>query len=389
MHLFLLLLFFAFSPLYCSAKEKICLNMIVKNESAVIQRCLDSVMPYIDYWVIVDTGSTDGTQKIIKNHLKNIPGELHERPWKNFGFNRSEAFTLAKGKADYILFMDADDYLEVNRGYSFGSLKADLYNMRRGTPAFSYMKPQLVKANLPWKWVGVTHEYLDCDKPYTSATLQEVKYVTASDGASSHDPNKFLKNIKLLEEGLKQEPTNARYAFYLAESCYDAGQKAKALECYQKRVEMGGWAEEVFWSKLRIANILWELDLPKEIVVEAYLNAHKYRPHRVEPIYYLCSIYNECGDYGKAYQCMKARALIPKPAAKDLLFNFDWMEEYGLLFQLAISAYYVGNYQESIDICDKLLKIKNLPEDWRKQAERNRAFPIAKLSEVSPSTSKR
>ena len=47
-------------------KSKICLNMIVKDESRVIRRCLESVKPLIDYWVIVDTGSTDGTQEIIK-----------------------------------------------------------------------------------------------------------------------------------------------------------------------------------------------------------------------------------------------------------------------------------------------------------------------------------
>ena len=42
--------------------QTICLNMIVRNEAPVIRRCLDSVMPIIDSWVIVDTGSTDGTQ---------------------------------------------------------------------------------------------------------------------------------------------------------------------------------------------------------------------------------------------------------------------------------------------------------------------------------------
>src|ERR1700722_17972902 len=100
---FLFSLLLLFLPILSHAKErpfeeKICLNMIVKNESKVIQRCLDSVKPHIDYWVIVDTGSTDGTQEIIKKHMKGIPGKLYERPWKNFGESRSEAFDLAKGK---------------------------------------------------------------------------------------------------------------------------------------------------------------------------------------------------------------------------------------------------------------------------------------------------
>ena len=89
-------------PLFlCAADpngQTICLNMIVKDEKDVICRCLASVKPVIDYWVIVDTGSSDGTQEIIRAFMKEIPGELHERPWINFGHNRNEALELAKGK---------------------------------------------------------------------------------------------------------------------------------------------------------------------------------------------------------------------------------------------------------------------------------------------------
>ena len=68
--------------------------MIVKNESKVIRRCLESVLPLVDYWVIVDTGSTDGTQQIILECLKEVPGFLHERPWVDFSHNRNEAIAL-------------------------------------------------------------------------------------------------------------------------------------------------------------------------------------------------------------------------------------------------------------------------------------------------------
>ena len=63
----------------------LCLNMIVKNEIKIIKRCLDSISDYLDYWVICDTGSTDGTQKFIKNYFKEkkIKEELHQVEWVN------------------------------------------------------------------------------------------------------------------------------------------------------------------------------------------------------------------------------------------------------------------------------------------------------------------
>jgi glycosyltransferase involved in cell wall biosynthesis len=103
-------------------KQQICLNMIVKDESKIIKRGLATVKPIIDYWVIVDTGSTDGTQQIIKDFMQDIPGELHERPWKNFAYNRNQALALAKGKADYILFMDADETLEFSPNFKMPTL---------------------------------------------------------------------------------------------------------------------------------------------------------------------------------------------------------------------------------------------------------------------------
>ena len=74
--------------------------MIVKNESHIIGdtlKCLIQKAPF-QYWVICDTGSTDGTQEIIKDALKDIPGELHEVPWVDFGTNRTQVVDLAYGK---------------------------------------------------------------------------------------------------------------------------------------------------------------------------------------------------------------------------------------------------------------------------------------------------
>ncbi len=375
-----LIIFLLFIFPLVSFAEKVCLNMIVKDESAVIKRCLDSVIDIIDYWVIVDTGSTDGTQELIKEHLKDIPGEFYQSTWKNFGYNRSEAFEFAKGKGDYILFMDADDVLEFSGERTFGSLTQDLYNFWRGVEGFTYLKPQLVKADLPWKWVGVTHEYLACEQLYTTALLTHVKYVSMEGGACSiHPTAKFQRNIELLTEGIKEEPQNARYVFYLAESYRDAGERGNALEQYQRRVNMGGWEEEVFWSMLQIGHMLSLIGLPSNLVIEAYKMAHRFRPHRSEPAYYLAQIYIREKKYCQAYELLHEQRLIKKPFQKDGLFNMDWIESHGLVFQLSVCAYFMGFNEESLDLSNQLLSQTKLPDSWREQTLINRTYALSNL----------
>lgn len=353
--------------------------MIVKDEEKVIKRSLESVKPLIDYWIIVDTGSTDHTKEIIQEVMKDIPGVLYDSTWKDFGTNRTEAFEYAKDQAEYVLFIDADDWLEYPTEYTFPELTKDAYQMWRGSEGFTYLKPQLVKTSLPWKWIGVMHEYLTCYSLYTSEILENVRYIAGDSGARSSDGEKFLKNIHLLEEGLAEEPTNSRYMFYLAESYRDAGNLEKAIECYQKRIKMDGWNEEVYWSFFQIAKLKQMQGGETHAVIDAFARAHRERPHRIEPIYYLAEIFNQLKKYELAYECIKGQNFLPQPATKDILFNEKWIESWGLLLQLSISSFYLGYYQESLDICDKLLSIA-LPENVRLQVILNRTYAEKKLS---------
>jgi glycosyltransferase involved in cell wall biosynthesis len=145
--------------------------MIVKNERPVIARCLASVRPLIDTWVIVDTGSTDGTQDHIREVLAELPGELHERPWVDFAHNRSEALKLARGKADYVLIIDADEILEFEPDFVLPSLSADCYHFAIISGDYAYFKAQLVRDALPWRYEGVLHEYICCDQATREAEL--------------------------------------------------------------------------------------------------------------------------------------------------------------------------------------------------------------------------
>ena len=127
----------------------------------MIRRCLDSVRPIIDHWVIVDTGSTDGTQDIIREHLRDLPGELHERPWRDFAHNRSEALELARGKSDYTLIIDADDTLEISPEYDPSRAERRLlhvrYRQRRHRVSAPAIGPQRTAVALRRRAARISH----------------------------------------------------------------------------------------------------------------------------------------------------------------------------------------------------------------------------------------
>jgi glycosyltransferase involved in cell wall biosynthesis len=141
---------------------KLCLSMIVKNETHIIKECLDSIHGYIDYWVIVDTGSTDGTQELIKQYFaeKGIPGELHERPWVSFGDNRTEALALCDGKADWAWMIDADDFIQGKLEFPFNIPdELDGWALKFARGEFEWWRTQIFRTGRGWKYKGVLHEY--------------------------------------------------------------------------------------------------------------------------------------------------------------------------------------------------------------------------------------
>lgn len=357
------------------ARPTICLNMIVKNEARVIRRCLDSVKPFIDAWVIVDTGSTDGTQDIIREHLAGIPGALHERSWKDFGHNRTEALELAQGQAEYILIMDADEVMVPDPGFQLGPLPADEVQIlhRPEGLEFSFHRTTLVRSGLPFRYVGVLHEVIVCDAPHITAQLRGLTVKYFMDSARNADPvRKYEQDAALLEEGLRAEPGNARYVFYLAQSYRDAGQMEKSLEVYRRRVEMGGWVEEVWYALYQIGVLRERLGQVRALVADAYLAAYQHRPARAEPLCQLARYHRERSEYALAYLYAAMAAQIPRPP--DILFVDDAAYDWRSLDELSIAAYYVGRHAEGLAAAQRLLTGGKLPASQRARVEQNRAF---------------
>ncbi len=362
-------------------RPTICLNMIVKDEKDVITRCLGSVLPIIDYWVIVDTGSTDGTQETIKEFMfsKGVPGELIERPWKNFGHNRNEALEFARGKGDYVFFIDADEFLLYAPDFKLPALDKDYYYGTLSYSALKYSRIKLIKNTSDWKWVGVLHEVM-CPAPSaTFAHLEGMTNMITTEGARSKDPKKFEKDAQILEDALKEEPESARYVFYLAQSYRDAQNYPLALKNYERRVEMGGWNEEVYCAQLQVGLLQETLEMPSETVVRSFVKASQLRNTRVEPYYYMAKHFREQQKHELGYQLAKIAVKVPE--SKDVLFVQQWIHDYGAQLELSINAYWIGKYEECQQISLELLKNKELPVNVRECVERNLGFANMKLLE--------
>ena len=136
-----------------TAAKTLCLNMIVKNERANLERCLAAVVDHIDCWVIGDTGSTDGTQDFINSFFsaRGKPGELHSFPFHNFEQARNAALDCAAATNldyDYVLLADADMELVVEDRAFKARLEAPGYSLiQRTVSDLSYWNTRMVRRN--------------------------------------------------------------------------------------------------------------------------------------------------------------------------------------------------------------------------------------------------
>jgi glycosyltransferase involved in cell wall biosynthesis len=340
----------------------ICLVMIVKNEAHVIGRCLQSVLPVIDSWLIVDTGSSDGTPEAIRQCLRGVPGEVVERPWVDFAHNRTESLELARHKADYLLMLDADEILDLPAGYTLPRLHAACYQVEIRYGGYSYYRRQLLRGDLPWRYLGVLHEYVECPAERDTEFLRGPRIVPFHDGARARDPKTYLRDAVTLERALLDEPGNSRYVFYLAQSYRDAGEDDLAIRYYSRRARMGGWDEEVWYSLYQIARLKERLGKPWPEVCESYLAAFSFRPHRAGPLYRIGKHYQAQRQHPVAHLFLSQAIQIPFPES-DTLFIERPVYDYLLPAEFAAAACRVGNYQVALAVCDAVLESGRLPAD--------------------------
>jgi FkbM family methyltransferase len=290
----------------------ICLNMIVKDEAHIIKNTLEMLCSKIQftYWVICDTGSTDDTPSIITDFFKGkkIPGELYHHEWKNFAHNRTLALDAAFGKTDLLFIFDADDEIHGELKMPT-SVDSDAYLINFGSQAgVSYQRVLLINNKIKWNFQSVIHEFINCLKPNPRQKTIDGDYyvVSGRSGSRNKDPNKYIKDAKILEEAYyeaKQTGDNLylRYGFYCANSYKDAGKHEEAIRWYKTVLENDNWAQEKYMSCFYLYN-LYSGSGEKEKGFYYLVESFKYDVERQECIYPLVEHYSTTGLPLVAYQ---------------------------------------------------------------------------------------
>ena len=368
---------------------KICLNMIVKNESKIIERLLTSVVGFIDEIFIVDTGSSDNTIEKITEFMKNnnIKGQVLQHHFVNFGLTRSFALERCQesSSCDYILLLDADMTLkfgeDTNKNDLKRTLSEDVYYLTQGDDAFYYKNVRLVKNYKRFYYLGVTHEYLNCNEMYSKDTISKDVLCIHDIGDGGSKGDKFKRDIDLLEKGLLSEPNNVRYMFYLANSYKDDGQYEKAIKNYDKRIQSGGWEQEI-WCSYYYKGLCFQSMKKMGDAIESWLLGFQFMPKRLETIYSIIKHFREENKPLLAYHfyrmAQEHRHDIEN-REDELFFNSD-VYDYKIDYEISIVAYYVNIERNKVNLLCMSLLNKNLPHTLEKNVLSNYKYYAGNLS---------
>lgn len=327
----------------------LCLNSIVKNESKIITRMLSSVVDIIDTYCICDTGSTDNTIEIITEFFdsRNIKGKIIHEPFINFEHNRNVALNACHEMSDYILFMDADMILNVKSFTKDILADEHVYSILQGSDSFYYPNVRIIKNDAKSKYVGVTHEYIDCPPYQTMMTFNKSQIFITDIGDGGSKINKMERDINLLKGDLEKNENNPRTLFYLANSYYDTNKLDEAIPYYEKRIEVGGWDQEIWYSNYRLGDIYKRKNEPTK-AVEYWMKGFDIFPSRLENMFKIINYYRNEGNHKRAYGYIKMinDILAQHKEHSNIRNNFLFMENdvytHLIDYEYIVVAYYIG-----------------------------------------------
>lgn len=361
----------------------VCLTMIVRNEEDVIRETLEAVLPLIDRWAIVDTGSTDHTPMIIEQVLAEVPGRLTRMVWTDFGHARTAAFDAARAECEgkgWALIIDADstvvhegrDALRDELGVSD---RQDVECRHGGT---SWWMPCLLNLEHPWRWHGPLHEAL-LGEPWAidGDPVSSVRIEPRPGGARSKDPDKYLRDAEILARARVADPVWApRWAFYEAQSYRDAGDDLAAMKAYTTRAEMvDGWQQERYVAWLEAGAAHQRLSAPFGFALDCWLSAYEIDPERPEAMVRCAAVLREAGRFRAAWLAAREALEIIKahePSGKLFVDVEAW--SWRPWFEVAVAAWWAGEIQVGIEASARVLSDPSVPLSVLERVRSNLAY---------------
>lgn len=322
----------------------ISLCMIVKNESEVICRCLDSVKNIIDEIIIIDTGSTDNTKAIVGRYTDKV----FDFVWID-DFASARNFAFSHASMDYILWLDADDVLLEPEGQKLLQLKQTLdrsidtvsmhyhlaFDSERNVTS-SLRRNRLVKRLKGFQWHGAVHEYLAVGG-----------HILNSDIAITHQPieHDSDRNLYIYERRLAAGATfTPRDLFYYANECLDHKNYERAIEYYLKFLDSKqGWIEDNITACGKLADCYYSLgDIERER--KYTLTSFEYDTPRAEFCCRLGYGFLQKSEWQKAIFWYKLATQLEKPKNSWGFFNevcWTWLPH----LQLCVCYDRLGEYK--------------------------------------------
>lgn len=347
------------------------LTMIVKDEVKTLARTLASVKPILDRWVILDTGSTDGTQDLIRREMEGVPGELHEEPFVDFSTSRNRALDLAGEATEFVMWLDADDvlvdakalcaFLEREKGLRGSDREAYYVRVEVGV---RFDSPRVARARAGWRFRGVVHEVLiHPDRPPPAHRVPGA-LIRHDPGAAAAERSRarWERDVKLLGDAVALDSNDTRATFYLAQTLLWLGRHEEAEGMFRRRIALGGWAEEVYESKMALARIAAAQERPWAEVQERYLDAHASAPHRAEPLHAVALHYDALGQHALTFLFARRGYEIPLPV-NDKLFVDESVYAWKMADLVATAAFWIGAFEIGEEAARRA--VKNHPGDPR------------------------
>lgn len=362
----------------------ICLTMILGNESAIIERCLEAARFAYDY-VCVSFNGKDNTDEVITKYCEKnkIPFKIYYEKWSSFGECRTKSYKNTQDafpNADFQLLLDADMIL-VNNGFNRKELIGVTHGfLEQKDPYNSYHNVRFIDNNYKWRSYNRTHEYTDFEKDEKAQriikNIPNIEIDDRGDGGSKAD--KTDRDIKLLIEDIEEDNNNVRAMFYLANTYRGIGRFLEAIHWYKLRINnKSDFNDSEKWnSTYYIAECYRAIkDYPNaEYYYNLAINLRPYRPEPYTRMAYMWVFEYEVPRYFFAVKLLELG--IPLARKNDILFNENECHTWLPWYILCVAYYYLkdntsGALAKGKYACKKAVSFDNIPADKKEHITKN------------------